>query len=339
MGPVDASPPSSPDLYSTSGSDDSPPLHLPGVQDRSTFATGHRSKPRDGSIGATRQTLSQPLDLDMSSAEELSDSMIRKSDDTCVPGNAWNGSHKRKRELDPEPIPLPSRSVRPARLGNPEEPFVIENTGNKACDPKLNGARRPQTIYQDVNHAKTNDSPSGFGHGGLPPNDRQASSIETPVLSTEIWQHVCCFVPPVFLGRLLRVNRTFNELLTPTQSPEFPGSPQGDSPLRRLDAESIWAASRKRFCPGLPRPIKGCNELDMWRLLRGNDCQICGEKKSLFTTHESTNPWQCGPGQNGVRVIWPFGIRSCGTCIRKCSEKVRIGILIVEELSDLFSRK
>ncbi|KAL8658117.1 MAG: hypothetical protein Q9226_001267 [Calogaya cf. arnoldii] len=54
--------------------------------------------------------------------------------------------------------------------------------------------------------------------------------------------------------------------------------------VRPLDAESIWAASRKRFAPGLPRPLRNLKELDMWRLLRGQACQLCNNTKGYIAT-------------------------------------------------------
>lgn len=145
-------------------------------------------------------------------------------------------------------------------------------------------------------------------------------TLGSPQLTVEIWQHIFSFVPPVFLGRLLRVNRAFQKMLTPTDSKEVLPTTAGALPYR--SADSIWGATRKRFCPGLPKSVPGLNDLQMWRLLRGNNCQICGAKKPLSTTHASPDPWRSGPGADGVRVFWAFGIRSCGPCMQKATEKV-----------------
>ncbi|KAL8798632.1 MAG: hypothetical protein Q9182_006507 [Xanthomendoza sp. 2 TL-2023] len=67
------------------------------------------------------------------------------------------------------------------------------------------------------------------------------------------------------------------------------------SGVRPLDAESIWTASRKRFAPGLPKPLRNLKELDMWRLLRGRACQLCGETKELGAMSGNGNPWESGP--------------------------------------------
>ena len=138
-------------------------------------------------------------------------------------------------------------------------------------------------------------------------------------LPISIWQKIFCLVPPVFLGRLLRVNRQFNTILTSTVSSAISQDDQGQQ-----TAEEIWTASRKKFAPGLPRTLPGLTELDMWRLLRGGTCQLCGEKKVLLTAGSVSDPWRPASVENGVRVIWPFGVRSCGNCLKSHSEQVGI---------------
>lgn len=167
----------------------------------------------------------------------------------------------------------------------------------------------------------TEDSP-GVLQADLVVEEAQRPFAKVASLPIEIWQNIFCFVPPVFLGRLLRVSHTFNSLLTPNvfvetsrQEPSI-GAAEYQTPIE------IWAASRKRFCPGLPKPVHGLNDLDMWRLLRGSDCQLCGEKKILLTSSNASNQHESGPGNAGVRVIWPFGVRSCGPCLMTNSEKV-----------------
>lgn len=165
--------------------------------------------------------------------------------------------------------------------------------------------KRPKTESQ------VNGLPNGSGHShpaGLP---------------TEIWQHVFSFVPPVFLGRLLRVNRAFNSYLTAESKDQSDAKDPERHAIGPVGADDIWAASRKRFAPGLPRPSLGLTELQRWRLLRGRQCQICGDTKVQNFATSSESPLESGPGEKGVRVIWPFGIRCCGPCLHKCSEKVQ----------------
>ena len=153
-------------------------------------------------------------------------------------------------------------------------------------------------------------------------NASQGSTSQAPELPAVIWQHIFCFLPPILLGRLLRVNRAFNSFLDPAKANESMVQQLPHSIVQPLSAHAIWIASRRRFCPGNPKPLQGFQELDMWRLLRGRNCQICKETKSQYFTASTDNPWDSGPGDDGVRVIWQFGIRSCGTCLRNGSEKV-----------------
>ncbi|KAL8690691.1 MAG: hypothetical protein Q9218_003918 [Villophora microphyllina] len=110
------------------------------------------------------------------------------------------------------------------------------------------------------------------------PVDAVARSATLP---PELWHHIFRYVPPVFLGRLLRVNHAFHSYLADSRTENKPvvGSALRRGTLQPLDAEAIWAASRKRFAPGLPKPLHGFKELDMWRLLRGRICQLCGRTK------------------------------------------------------------
>ena len=145
-----------------------------------------------------------------------------------------------------------------------------------------------------------------------------------PTLPDEIWQHIFSFVPPVSLGRLLLVNRVFHACLTEASGKQSQGNHPLRNAVRPVSSNSVWAASRKRFAPGLPKPLQGLGELEMWRLLRGRQCQMCGESKVQNFATSSESPLESGPGERGVRVIWPFGIRTCGSCLQKCSEKVQL---------------
>ncbi len=141
-------------------------------------------------------------------------------------------------------------------------------------------------------------------------------------LPLEIWQHIFTFVPPVSLGRLLRVNKALNTALTGGSSQSPVADVQCSGVLKQEEAEAIWLASRKRFCPGLPRPLRGLKELDMWQLIRGRKCQFCQKIDSSRRPSNATDPWEAGPGENGVRVIWACAVRCCGPCLQEHCEKV-----------------
>ena len=158
--------------------------------------------------------------------------------------------------------------------------------------------------------------------GGCLENSKGSTiPCKSSTLPAALWQYIFCFVPPVFLGRLLRVNHTFNSYLTATDSSKNMASSSRNI-LQPLTPEAIWVASRRRFAPGLPRPLHGLRELDMWQLLVGRKCQRCGKIKDADTPVKSENPWEAGPGNSGVRIVWPFGIRCCGSCLQEVSKKV-----------------
>lgn len=177
------------------------------------------------------------------------------------------------------------------------------------------GTEEPSKDWSSKKRIKPNEGSQGS-------ISRTGHPFQSPILPAELWQHIFCFVPPVFLGRLIRVNRAFHAYLTPGKTNEQDSMSKYNVKVPYLGPEAIWAASRRRFCPGLPKPIRGVHELEMWRLLRGRDCQVCGEMKESNLSSSPENSWESGPGDNGIRVIWPFALRCCGTCIPKVSEKV-----------------
>ncbi|KAJ4406728.1 hypothetical protein N0V91_004418 [Didymella pomorum] len=50
----------------------------------------------------------------------------------------------------------------------------------------------------------------------------------------------------------------------------------------------------------------------MWQLVWSKRCQFCNK---LATTTPGEKLWQQGPGEAGVRTVWPFAIRACGPCL------------------------
>lgn len=134
-------------------------------------------------------------------------------------------------------------------------------------------------------------------------------------LPSEILQHVCTFVDPISLGRLLSVNRSFRSLIDPAcPLPQRSSTQSKLLPLRRQDL--IWTISRKTFFLGFPKPMERMTELDMWRLVWGSSCQYCGKKSTEPQSFSLSEPWNSGPGVENVRPIWPFRVRSCGSCLR-----------------------
>lgn len=136
-------------------------------------------------------------------------------------------------------------------------------------------------------------------------------------LPPAVWQHIFLFCPLKTLGRLLQVNRPFHSYLTAVRNVSLPKPNSGF--LHLLDSESIWKSARNMLPVKPPRPLPDFSELEMWQLALSPKCQFCG-KSSSFTPGEKV--WQKGPGAEGVRVIWPFRIRSCGSCLLKRCQTV-----------------
>lgn len=288
------------------------------------------AKPEEPLLDASAKVEDQPpgiphIGQDEAQDTEYSDTMqgLESSGDeesepsSIVPSPILNGippgsSHKRKRD---EVVQL--GSARQEILTSTNLGQTIDETDSNRSTSRLSLGVQVGTSTGNklgTKRTKTGDHASRSDIGA------QLFS-KSSALPAVLWQHILCYVPPVFLGNLLRVNHAFNSYLTPgiitEDRRELP-----NSRIQPLTAEEIWAASRRRFAPGLPRPIQGFQELDMWRLLRGRDCQLCHQTKAVTPAADTESPWESGPGYSGVRVIWPFGVRCCGECLQNESRKV-----------------
>lgn len=141
-------------------------------------------------------------------------------------------------------------------------------------------------------------------------------------LPAEIWHHIFTFCPPRILGGLLCASRLFNVYLDSSSKIrcDWPQSPSSGA-LSPLQPNAIWQASRRRFWPSMPSPLQDRTELDMWQLSVSDTCQHC-RKQGTVHPKDSPDPWQSGPGKDGVAIIWAFAVRSCGTCLLTKSIKV-----------------
>jgi hypothetical protein len=138
-------------------------------------------------------------------------------------------------------------------------------------------------------------------------------------LPPEIWQQVFTHLTPAILSRCLRVCKLFNICLTQMKAAP-PASKKGVTHARAMDSEAIWAQLRKTTYTSLPRPLVGFSELQMFQLIGGNTCQSCGKP---HVKHPVNNAFSAGPGETGVRVIFPFHLRLCGSCFTNDSLTVR----------------
>lgn len=149
----------------------------------------------------------------------------------------------------------------------------------------------------------------------------------TAGLPAEIWQHIFLHFNPDTLSCCLRVNRAFRAYLTSTSASQGVRLPPRRTGLKLLDSDSIWTSSRKLFVPNLPRPLAGFSEMEMFQLLGGRYCQLCGKPPSGILHPRS--PFDAGPANHGLRVIWSFGARMCGHCFEMTSLKVCPNMFLV----------
>ncbi|KAL8669672.1 MAG: hypothetical protein Q9168_005746 [Polycauliona sp. 1 TL-2023] len=196
-------------------------------------------------------------------------------------GNQASASSKRKREEDPETLYAIHPEPGSTGLDQTRSEYAAGNT-------------RP--IHQD-NDKPFSDPKRVRVNGHSPGQAVPARSSNGSTLPAELWHHVFRFVPPIFLGRLLRVNRAFHSYLTSDTIKPKPVDASSSMGVRPLDAESIWAASRRTYARPFPKPLRGLKELDMWRLLLGKACQLCGQTKDPAPMVGDANVWESGPGE------------------------------------------
>lgn len=276
---------------------------------------------------AQRPSGDAQIEEDESGYSDMMQGLDSVGDETSRPSSAAAGpvsngflpgtTHKRKRDQEVEiGQTMHDNSASVSHMEGSPMPLRAGSYGFTNGNRSQWQDERPGNDPAGMERSVTRDDP-------LPPTKETELSCKLSALPAVLWQHIFCFVPPVFLGRLLCVNHAFNSYLTPGNDREVPVSlPR--SIMQPLRAEAIWVASRRRFAPGLPRPIHGLQELNMWRLLRGRKCQICGLVQNPMPVTNSENPWESGPGEFGVRVVWPFGLRCCGSCLQSVSKKVSI---------------
>jgi hypothetical protein len=136
-------------------------------------------------------------------------------------------------------------------------------------------------------------------------------------LPPAVWQHIFSFCSLADLGRLIQVNRSFHSYLTDVSAVSL--SRTENSCLHLLLSEALWASARNAYNSNAPKPLAGLTELHMWQLVWAKRCQFCSK---LATAAPGEKLWQQGPGEAGVRTVWPFAIRACGPCLMQQCQTV-----------------
>ncbi|KAL1883840.1 hypothetical protein VTK73DRAFT_7628 [Phialemonium thermophilum] len=144
-----------------------------------------------------------------------------------------------------------------------------------------------------------------------------SSGGDRSLLPPEIWHRIFTFCPPKTLGNLLRVNKLFNFYLDPSaQVPLAQPPSSAGGALSPVKPDNIWRASRRFFWPHMPVPLRSMTELQSWRLVCSNRCQVCGKQGSR-DAQAQTESLKLGPGTDDVAPVWPFALCVCGSCLLK----------------------
>ncbi|KXL46642.1 hypothetical protein M433DRAFT_65402, partial [Acidomyces richmondensis BFW] len=206
-----------------------------------------------------------------------------------------------------------SRSASPLpQLGAHDERQQTDSPSHVGCKRKLDDTVNSpeytshQALHDSHKRLRVSMSPTATAGGAfrLPP---------------ELWQQVFLRLSPAMLCRCLRVSKAFHAYLTQMKAaPVAKKDIKKVRQVRLLDSETIWAEARKLYFQNMPRPLMRFSELEMLQLIGGSTCQFCHR---LPAPVPATTPFNAGPGPDGVRVVWPFGIRTCGRCWEQLSIK------------------
>ncbi|KAI9713299.1 MAG: hypothetical protein M1812_006658 [Candelaria pacifica] len=185
---------------------------------------------------------------------------------------------------------------------------------SEAAAPRSPNHKRTKTEDDQSLSASGGKRVATFDGPGVLPSDKSK-------LPAEIWHYIFSCVSPVSLGRLLQVNRSFKSYLVPNAQPSPVSASRSTGFLNPQLAEAIWRAARHLHYPAMPKPLRSRSELENWSLIRDTSCQLCSKQPGSTAEATNRNPWEAGPGQSGVRVVWPFGVRCCGSCLSEHTDK------------------
>lgn len=296
------------------------------------MADGEDNSPVDANAtGADTSTADyMPLDDSNSSSSKAQDTPIYGQDDDSSASDVSMAAETDD-ESDFEPPPVPSA---PSPQNGQSDAVVTaiappiqtnDQVGDAASKKRKSMADVPdeqnKLDTQEVKKVKTKQS----GHSSL----SNGSSVHNKsTLPAEIWHHIFTFCPPRTLGKLLLVNGLFNSYLDPSSTIRREESrPLPAGALALMNPNSIWQASRRRFWPTMPTPLQDKTELQMWQLSCSTSCQFCG-KPAAIPQPDLSDPWQSGPGKEGVSIVWSFASRCCGVCLLSKSIKVCESVIL-----------
>lgn len=238
--------------------------------------------------------------------------------------------HKRKRPVPRSPAGASSSAHSPGGRSYPVGGVDGHDLYSRDTDSANMSKRLKTDGLRDGRYGQTATKSDRVFHGRLP--------HDLSELAPEIWQFIFTFLPPDTLVALSLVNRRFHSLLVPPTGQRTTNAvATRNGLLEVVDGDHIWACARRNYLPDIPKPLHGRSELDMWRLVRGRDCQFCGKRDRSKKDVLRVNVWDPPLKAGGVKIVWPFGVRSCGACLVDHSEEVRLTFFPVHAVSDAHS--
>jgi F-box domain len=249
------------------------------------------------------------------------------SERTISPGMDHTNSLHERVIMDNDPVPRASPHTRPAKRKWSPDHSDSSTATLISQHETLPGTETVSPLDRDSPQASKR---AKMEEPMLAKQSSDAAERSKPLdrsqLPAEMWQYIFTYLPPYSLGHLMCVNRIFHNLLAPGGTLPAPQL-TGQGPLGLMEPDLLWSLSRRAFFPGMPRPLFSRSELDTWKLIRSNVCESCGKRNVSTVPPVSKSPWAAGPGNDYVRIIWPFAVRSCGNCLQAPLQKVGLWAL------------
>lgn len=248
---------------------------------------------------------------DQDAHSDASSDMDLSEDDSPSPEPEPQQTASQSKPL-PKPLPSSTPTVMSNGLKRSHEESTVDGTNNAAQSSEFPNQRR-----------KLSGRPSYATLAAARQSQTPLATVQR--LPIQLWQQIFSLLPPMKLAQCLRVCKDFEQILTNVKAQ--PVAKKASRKPRIIDSDAVWATSRKTYCPGLPRPLPGLTELQMYQLICGDQCNVCGSKSTV--PPPATTPFDCGPGPHGARPIWPFRAVLCGSCLQQHTQSVSLGEFVL----------
>jgi hypothetical protein len=286
--------------------------------------------------GADAHTAAPAPDMDLTTGQDIANSTpqdgLQDEDEDDSSDMDTSSDSSRSPSPKPEPPSLPLSSPKPRQAGVKRRLDEVEESTNTASESADRASQRPRLSASPMPDTTLNgDAPPRQATGSVTPpvptlNDGTRPSKPTKkglrdvpsvlmIAPAGVIQQIFSELSPAGLARVVRVNRRFLTLLTDTRAQKSEGIAQ------TRDSDSLWKVARIKTYHNMPRPLPDKTEQQMFQLIGGDSCECCGALPT--SPPPSTSPNDRGPGYGGVRVIWAFSVRLCGSCLLQNTVSVK----------------